>query len=898
MDHWKRLVSIIAVLIISGLACNIPSRSTQPAPTVQTTKPSSSLQPGGLVRTDAGVDIGATEQAVEQPLDVFAETISSADISTALPQRWEQVGDYYRVGADRTMILPAEQHFVIGMPVAQEIGTDHLAIAVLVPKEYVFGHSEGYEPVDTWSVADGFYDANTGQLYGVLGFLPQEGMVVTIVRNSAFHTKEANNTGSSTRGSGGLAQLQASRGFKAVCSSNFDWEDVPESCTDAVKADVESEFKRNYAEFTSAGFLPPNLYHEPDTIIADGVQTTTVIPGPYQITLHPCSKHKKSNGMYLGGKKKIWVCFNKDGITSGEKNTITHEYFHATQWQYSGVLEDGSNYDGWVLEGTARAAQSSLDTWEKTGGVRDIDLPLGKKRGQYQAQDFWIYLGMREGKDLTYLIPFFEEGSETEDVDAVIQRDYPHLNSLSEVYWDWVKNQAFEKRIDFDGVLGAQCELTRIPAGYRALNINDRPPDGAPAKITYALAPPANEAVSLEPLESVVYELEFNRPASSGDEWVEIKSFQGAVRSKIYKAATTTSAACLNEPDSSRVEPSSFPGTETFYLLIANTSTINSANVTIEFGPRQAEGLTILSPGEGSSFQEGDDINFIAVASDPPDNPGGDLRIVWTYLRYDGVPVTIDQTGNGETATFSGLCDGTYDVTAEALDPNTGVYASDSVTIEVMDLGGYDTPDPPDHCRPTIEIIEPRNEYPETMRLPGNLSEVTLQAKITDDHPETETPLYPIVWRNTYSRDNVGTGLSTSFEVEPDRNYNITVSYGEAWDRIKFIVRSTLSPPDTTIISPESNTLFQDNLSSSVSGVFRGEAEDNEDGAISGNQLFWSWTEEGKDDWHTAGTGEEVTISFRAYCDEVQYRVRLKAVDSDGDEGYDEILIRVRGPEC
>jgi hypothetical protein len=101
---------------------------------------------------------------------------------------------------------------------------------------------------------------------------------------------------------------------------------------------------------------------------------------------------------------------------------------------------------------------------------------------EYQAQDFWIYFGMKNSLGLDYLKPLFERGGTTE----VAARFFAevHGTTLGAEYWGWVKNQAIEKTFKIFDAMGAdKCHINGAVIG--SVSELDYPPaagrDGPPA---------------------------------------------------------------------------------------------------------------------------------------------------------------------------------------------------------------------------------------------------------------------------------------------------------------------------------------------------------------------------------------------------------------------------------
>ena len=69
----------------------------------------------------------------------------------------------------------------------------------------------------------------------------------------------------------------------------------------------------------------------------------------------------------------------------------------------------------------------------------------------YAAQDFLVYIDKRMDPvdpQLDFMIPWFELGGMKEDLDTVLRTDPTHtFDSLGDAYWQWAKNQAFEKTV-------------------------------------------------------------------------------------------------------------------------------------------------------------------------------------------------------------------------------------------------------------------------------------------------------------------------------------------------------------------------------------------------------------------------------------------------------------------
>lgn len=329
----------------------------------------------------------------------------------------------------------------------------------------------------------------------------------------------------------------------------------------------------------------------------------------------------------------------------------------------------------------------------------------------------------------------------------------------------------------------------------------------------------------------------------------------------------------------------------TLYALISNTSLTQarSAALSVAGQPR----ITVIQPQEGDSFDENDDVTFLAEATGFGSD---DVSITWRFERYDGVPFTFGSTEPGEAITWD-FCDGSYDVTAEALEGAIPTGVSATVRVVVNDLGSSN---PPPECAPIISIDAPTDGA--TFALGAAID---FAATIDDDHPETDEPLYPILWRDggpdgliiardtlTFSRDKFSEG-----------EHLIHAEYGAASDSVTInVVDTSNTPPTATITSPSDGDTFHwdDYATPTYLEVdFSGTGTDAEDGALTGDSLSWSYREQGAAQWSDSGTGEQVTIRFNYTCDNFNfYDIRLKATDAEGLFDTDDIEIGVQSPPC
>jgi hypothetical protein len=171
-------------------------------------------------------------------------------------------------------------------------------------------------------------------------------------------------------------------------------------------------------------------------------------------------------GYYAPTDQRLVICFDPNTApTDFHFRTLTHELFHAVEFAYDDVLSDWKNgqSEDWITEGAASASEES---WDQSDLKRSPDFPDLRyvdvaffedcciyELQPYHAQDFWVFVGQKYDFDLHYLAGIFDNGADPSAVDSGMPASAP----LREAYWEWVKNQTFEKAIDFDGYLTDEC---------------------------------------------------------------------------------------------------------------------------------------------------------------------------------------------------------------------------------------------------------------------------------------------------------------------------------------------------------------------------------------------------------------------------------------------------------
>jgi hypothetical protein len=305
--------------------------------------------------------------------------------------------------------------------------------------------------------------------------------------------------------------------------------------------------------------------------------------------------------------------------------------------------------------------------------------------------------------------------------------------------------------------------------------------------------------------------------------------------------------------------------------------------------------VDVTSPGAGFTVDEGVSVSFAAdvIADIHTDLEGAMVR--WSYVRVGGVvPFSFATVDAGETTDYA-FCDGLYDVTAEGLNAAYQTIAETTVRVTVLDLG---MTNPPAMCPISVAITQPveGGVYAE-----GDT--IALAAVIGDDHPETDAPLYPVIWRvdDPVNGTIVSTGLTGSTKLGLGQ-HTLHVAYGSAADAVTIqVVEASLTPPVATIQSPADGATFDWSTGngSTVPVSVVGTATDVEDGALSGAALVWSARRQDLASYVEMGTGASTTLQFPIFgCTTQWYDLRLQATDSDGMVDIDEIEIGIIPPLC
>ena len=854
------------------------------------------LTDGGSTTGIDNLVVKAPEGSIDEEVEIGMRVATTPVLP--LPDDLEIKSKFYKLSANED--VSSNTSFVLAIPVPENTDGKHLALAYLSQAEDRILHESKAEPI--WEIISGAYSAENNYFVTTLPFFAQDGRVVVLVASPRFSSGimkgNPNRPNQQNRHAG-----DNTPGFKVSCK-DFDNTSVNNrniSCSSTDEADLERTLEDTYTDLEPLGFAEPYLKREIDLEASSfTVNNANIVLGHYLAELRPyrdvvddnasiwsCGVRPGGNtnlGGYSSGTQGFFVCMGSNGLNDTGRDTATHEYFHSIQFGYNAVRRASAQ---WVLEGTASTSESSLLEMQRNTGrpFHPVDKSLvdTSDLNQYKAQDFWVYNGQKLGRGLDYLQEIFNKGAKAATVDKAFKEDFPEIPDLATAYWGWVKNQAFEKEVDLGGSFGTNfCNFDgRMAAAVSIDYIGD--------------APPFDSIYDIPPLSSKVLKLNFF-PMDNADYIGEINVLPANpdVKVKYYDVADISTTNCYDKDEVKNKSITVSKNTpRTLYALISNIGITSEAIVTLRF-PRPEPSLEIISPVVNSNLEEGN-TEFLAVAKGfGGGNP--DLSYIsWSYIDSEGVVRQFANSKSGEKVSFD-LCDGTYNVTATTLYSGfntTNISESVSFRVRNPDSGILGA-----RCKWSIDIAEPTTDI---TYLAGDL--INLKAIIDDDHPETDTPLAPITWREgDASGPILGTGLNSSTKFGAGQ-HTIYVEYSNnASKEVSItVIDAAGSPPDAGLNSPEAdnNLRWQDYWDGSESVVipFNGAGVDDEDGSIvDSSSLSWSYRRKGTSTWRSFGNGTNVSLDIRLVSPGQAIEVRLIVTDSDGLAGVKITEVYISGP--
>lgn len=538
--------------------------------------PTGELVDDRVLVSESGVMLGAVEGTALDTLPVWIHEVAVPD--EPLPLHATAVSAYYNVGAVETTSLPAEAAFALALPVPASVDPAQLAVAALVPLDLSFGGPR--ELGHAWLPVLGDYDAEAGVYIVTLGTLADAGTTFVAIEHPGITAPPPPEASARSAASGPAVS------FSVLCEPWF----LSDQCQHAHEQYAAAELASLYLYYSNNNFKDPNLiqkgftiyYREPFIPVFVAATPTGTYTGIYIYPNAHVVCRLFSTGHYNVITRTLSLCLSEFGNLN--QYVIAHEYFHAVQGSYWGPIQ--SPTVDWIVEGTATAAAGAPALQrDPDRPLRRIDIGLMDRSWRkandpyaYEAQDFFVYLGLSKGESLAYLVDILLADPTAHGVNNAIGQRFQ--STLQAEYRNWAKNQVIEKEVDFDpdGPAGPKSPWLQSPCRIQREVI--ALPRSNPPKFKYELRYPAEDSLELDLgyLTTEVVKIEFANPdIAHVNVKVEVKGVAPSPFHKVYLNQTSDieGMACRNLPEGPRsLTVPALPDQELpweAYVLVANT---------------------------------------------------------------------------------------------------------------------------------------------------------------------------------------------------------------------------------------------------------------------------------------------------------------------------------------
>lgn len=553
------LVGLIAPLIIGLLAVGCDSTSSN-APDVDET-----LEAGEAARTADGVYVVASNGSLDEPVSISSRTTENPEGVTLLPDA-SGTDTFYQVFGGRDVDLSTnEPPLYTALPVPDNLNPSELAVAVRIPRDYTTDGDATEEY--GWDLLRGAYEPERGLLVVPTRFLVAEGVVFGVVENSDVASPSMEDAAGETLfekvssffSARAAADKASTNDFKVKCKGFGG-----SGCGSDEKSDVKNYLSDVYDDYVT-DFKKPDL-------------RTPLLGNKYIWTIKKKGTawcKGDTAGKYLSLTNKAITCFDGDSGKDPSEGTTRHEFFHAIQYNYAPVSWSKlpKQRPNWVIEGTAELTESTSASASNVvrapTPLRQVDTQLTETSGkpeypEYRAQDFWVHLiSSRSSTPADILEPVFDQQSNGTNKPTAKKVD--ELYSLSDDYWDWVRNQSFDAELTsgYGNALNGECVFDSATA--------------SPTKVAYdagSRTSPKQEFTAASKLTARVLAVEVKTGANRIDLTIEASTSDPNSYVRIYpdvKSATNdcwTIAADDSDTLTDMVVESS---DKTYYVLVAAT---------------------------------------------------------------------------------------------------------------------------------------------------------------------------------------------------------------------------------------------------------------------------------------------------------------------------------------
>ncbi len=516
-----------------------------------------SLGNGGVFIGLDGVGIGALDNTLLAPIDV---TIANTGVPTVtVPSQAQVLGSFYQISAGEDVSVSPDEPLILSFPVPTGAYTTNLALGYLQSGEFVL---DADPDIQAWIFQEGFYDPDQESFLTTLSALREEGQTFLLVEHPDFESPSNVPPANLIR-----PTSPSDYQFNVRCvnfTPTTDCTSTIENTVEGFLGDISGRIQQDL------GFHDPRLHNLVGTMDFNPNSLSSL---GYTAYIEPHDEgfcqSLPAAGYYSHGQARLVLCLNPAiGLDPDYVNTLIHEYFHATQYGYTEVFTDfmdrtGRKDEPWIIEGMAKAAEESYfgnDMVRSTIGgwieLHKVDRTMKSENGfdEYFAQDYWVVYGQMLGGSMAYFHDILLEGATTDDVASVLGD-----GERIETYWDWAKNQAMEKGIDFGGALGTSCELES-----QVVDLVD----------IFPLSWNTNfyHDVTVDPLTSIVVQVifDYNYDVAAGTVFpVDPSQNPEALQALRYKFYKDGEDGCEAIPDGPRTYLDVTPG-DTYYVLISN----------------------------------------------------------------------------------------------------------------------------------------------------------------------------------------------------------------------------------------------------------------------------------------------------------------------------------------
>lgn len=479
------------------------SKRGPPLPTI------GQLVAGGKLLLPDGAGVAAPVGSISAPVNLALQ--ATAAPALAQSPSATVVGSYYLLGADVTVSTSITQPLLLALPVPAGVDPTHLALAVLTQPSEVWDADTATEPA--WAYYEGNYDAAAHRFVTTWPFLSPQGATMVLVQHPDYESPPVGQIA----GAGANSVL-----FNVKCVDFA----APEECTASTEATVGESLQQIRDRMVGAPFNFPEPYLRNLMEVVDFDNGRANILG-YTAYIEPRTDRYciGQNGYFTPSTGRLVLCLApSEEIGDSHISTLVHEYFHATQNDYTAAHNQAihGTDEGWVVEGTAAAAAGSFFVDNRMSidegwGVHPVDVPITSTTSvdEYRAQDFFVYVGQHlgSGVNLGYLDSILIFGADRTAVDAGLQVDWN--TDFQDQLWDWASNQVFEKEFSLDHELGNACTLEDAALKNGVQNTWQLLPP--PRTSTW---PGGTQEATVPPLTTLVVELSF--PCNSTAEMVNL----------------------------------------------------------------------------------------------------------------------------------------------------------------------------------------------------------------------------------------------------------------------------------------------------------------------------------------------------------------------------------------